>query len=47
MEFVMHINEEIFILSEGAKFRKASAENACILCRAKEMLVEPMGFHCN
>ena len=47
MEFVMHINEQIFILSEGAKFRKVSAENACILCRTKETLVEPMGGHCN
>ncbi len=47
MEFVMHISERIIILSDGAKFRKASAENARILCRAKETLVEPMVFHCN
>jgi hypothetical protein len=43
----MHINEQIFILFEGAKFRKASAKDTGILCRAKETLVEPMGVHCN
>jgi hypothetical protein len=30
MEFVMYINEQIFILFDGVKFRKASAENARI-----------------
>lgn len=43
----MDINEQIFLVIEGAKFRKVRAKDACILCRTKETLAKSMGFHCN
>ena len=38
MSFIMHMDEQILLLFEGAEFRKARAANACILCQAKETL---------
>ena len=43
----MDMEEQIFLLSEGAAFRKASAKDACIFCWAKETSAKLMGFHCN